>query len=92
MEKARRKKAAALRYDPETDKAPEIVAAGYGEIADRIIASAEKHGIPVHQDAELASVLVGLNLNQEVPVELYRAVAAVLAVIMEADRQPQEVG
>ena len=87
MGKEERKAAAALRYDPEVDSAPIVVAAGFGELAERIIKAAAEHDIPVHKDNQLASLLVGLNLGQEIPVELYQAVAAVLAVVLDLDNK-----
>jgi flagellar biosynthesis protein len=85
MKKEERRAAVALRYDHDVDSAPVVIATGYGELAERIIREAVQHGIPLHEDAQLASLLVGLNLKQEIPAELYRAVAAVLALVFEAD-------
>lgn len=83
----KRKTAAALHYDPATGKAPKVVAAGYGELAERIVQSAREAGVPIHEDTDLARLLVGLDLQQEIPVELYRAVAAVLAVVLSLDKK-----
>ena len=87
MEDKKRKMAAALRYDSEPGSAPVVVAAGKGELAERIISAAQEYSIPVHRDEELASVLVGLNLSEEIPTDLYRAVAVVLALVFEADHK-----
>jgi flagellar biosynthesis protein len=73
-----RRHAAALRYDAEAGGAPRVVAAGSGEIAERIIALAEEHGIPVRDDAALAEALARLQLEAEVPEELWAAVAEAL--------------
>jgi flagellar biosynthesis protein len=73
-----RKHAAALRYDAELGGAPRVIAAGSGELADRIIALAEEHGIPVRDDAPLAEALARLQLEAEVPEELWAAVAEAL--------------
>ena len=81
-----RKMAAALSYTFQSGEVPKVVAAGAGELATRIIEAAEAAGVPVHQDAGLAARLVGLQLQAEIPVELYRAVAGVLAVVMSLDR------
>jgi flagellar biosynthesis protein len=68
---------AALRYTGTG--APQVVAAGRGHIAGTILARAREAGVPVHQDPELASALAMLALGDEVPEELWTAVAEVLA-------------
>jgi flagellar biosynthesis protein len=73
-----RKHAAALRYDAESGAAPRVVAAGSGELAERIIALAAEHGVPVRDDAALAEALARLQLEAEVPEELRAAVAEAL--------------
>jgi flagellar biosynthesis protein len=73
-----RKHAAALRYDAESGGAPRVIAAGSGEIAERIIALAQEHGVPVRDDAALAQALARLQLEAEVPEELWAAVAETL--------------
>jgi flagellar biosynthesis protein len=72
------KRAAALRYDADAGGAPTVVAAGTGEVAERIIALAREHGVPVRDDAALAEALARLELEAEVPVELWTAVAEAL--------------
>jgi flagellar biosynthesis protein len=74
-------KAAALKYERGTDNAPRVVAAGRGEIAKKIIQIAREHGIPIHHDPDLVEVLTTLELYEEIPPELYRAVAEILAYI-----------
>jgi flagellar biosynthesis protein len=68
---------AALRYTGSG--APEVVAAGRGAVAERILAHAREAGVPVHRDPELADTLASLALGEEVPEELWAAVAEVLA-------------
>ncbi|MBN2231890.1 MAG: EscU/YscU/HrcU family type III secretion system export apparatus switch protein [Deltaproteobacteria bacterium] len=77
--------AAALRYDREKHRAPLMVAKGAGDIAERIIALAREHGIPIKDDPALVQVLMKLDLNREIPPELYQAVAEILALIYRAD-------
>ena len=72
------RRAAALRYDAESGGAPIVVAAGSGELADRIIALAREHGVPVREDASLAQALARLQLEAQVPPELWEAVAQAL--------------
>lgn len=79
--------AVALRYNGEQDRAPRVVAKGAGPLAERIMAVAREHGVPVHEDAGLAGALYRLDLLEEIPPELYRAVAEVLAFLYGLDRQ-----
>jgi len=68
---------AALRYTGTG--APQVVAAGRGHVAAAILEQARAAGVPVHQDPPLADALAQLALGQEVPEELWGAVAAALA-------------
>lgn len=79
--RAKIKKAVALKYQAESGTAPKVVAKGKGDIAARIIAVAKEHGIPIHEDADLLEVLATLELDREIPADLYRTVAEVLAFI-----------
>ena len=74
-------KAAAVSYDAGKDRAPRVVAKGSGNVADKIIEIARQHDIPMVKDESLVQVLEALDLNTEIPAELYRAVAEVLAFI-----------
>ena len=74
-------KAAAVSYDAGKDRAPRLVAKGSGNVADKIIEIARQHDIPMVKDENLVQVLEALDLNTEIPPELYRAVAEVLAFI-----------
>lgn len=79
--KEERRKAAALRYRRNVDSAPSVVAAGTGEMAEQIIAVARQHNIPLHEDRNLAAVLSAMPLHEQIPPELYRAVAEILAFV-----------
>lgn len=76
-----RKKAAALRYKPDKERAPRVVAKGSGLIAERILAVAKENRIPLKEDRHLVEVLSAIDLNQEIPPELYKAVAEILAFV-----------
>ncbi|MGC2062669.1 MAG: EscU/YscU/HrcU family type III secretion system export apparatus switch protein [Thermodesulfovibrionales bacterium] len=76
-----RKKAAALKYAHGEDKAPKLVARGSGAVADRIIEVAKAHGIHIQEDRALIDILSSLDLYQEIPPELYRAVAEILVFV-----------
>ena len=83
----RRRRAAALRYVPGDMPAPEVVASGEGALAERIIALAREHGIPVHENADLVHLLTRLPPDTAIPPELYRAVAEVMAFLLRTSRQ-----
>jgi flagellar biosynthesis protein len=74
-------KAAALKYRHGKDPAPKLVAKGRGEIARKIIETAKAHHVPVQEDKELVEFLSMLDLYQEIPQGLYKAVAEILAFI-----------
>lgn len=84
-----RKKAAALRYKPKEDAAPKIVAKGSGAMAERILAIAKEHNIPLKDDPQLVEVLSALDLYQEIPPQLYKAVAEVLAFVYKVTKKAQ---
>lgn len=77
-ERERPKRAAALRYE-SGDRAPRVVAAGRGHVARRLVELAEEAGVPVRRDPALAEALAQLELQLEIPHELYVAVAEALA-------------
>ena len=82
--------AAALQYDRSRHEAPVMVAKGSGAIAEKIIALAEEHGIPMQRDPELLQILMKLELNQEIPENVFHAVAEILAMIYKANRGQSE--
>jgi len=75
------KKAVALKYKMNEDNAPKVVAKGRGFLAEKIEEIAKEYDIHIEKDPELADSLYRLNLNEEIPEELYEAVAKVLAYI-----------
>ena len=75
------KKAVALRYDKDEDSAPRLAAKGKDFIAERIIEIAKENRVPIYPDRDLVQVLEALDLDIEIPEELYRAVAEVLVFI-----------
>jgi len=79
--KEKSEKAAALKYSQGKESAPKLTAKGRGEVAKKIIEIAKTHNIPIHEDKELVEFLSMLDLYQEIPPELYRAVAEILAFI-----------
>ena len=81
MNEKRIQKAAALKYDQAQHMAPRVVAKGKGHIAEQIVKVAQENDVPMHEDPNLANVLEALELESEIPAELYRAVAEVLVFI-----------
>lgn len=75
---AERQVAVALSYN-DADAAPRIVAKGYGTLADTIIRTAKDNGLYVHQSPELVGLLMQVNLDAQIPPQLYVAVAELLA-------------
>lgn len=76
-----RRAAVALKYNATTDKAPQITAKGHGTVAEKIIALAQEHGVPIREDPDLVQVLSQLDLQQEIPPTLYQVVAELLAFV-----------
>jgi len=81
MDPSTNKQAVALRYEPKKDRAPKIAGKGRGYLAEKILELARQHNIPIRQDKNLLQILSRLDLHQEVPAEVYKAVAEILAFI-----------
>ncbi len=82
-----RKKAVALKYNPEEQQAPVVVAKGQGFVAETILSKAREHGVEVQEDPSLVEVLSRLDINQEIPAEMYALVAELLSFIYRTDRR-----
>jgi flagellar biosynthesis protein len=83
--KLTRKTAIAINYDKTAMAAPKLVAKGSGVIAERLIEMARENGIPVVEDRVLVETLDQLNVNQQIPAELYQVVAEILVSVYRAD-------
>ncbi len=83
--KLTRKTAIAINYDKAAMAAPKLVAKGSGVIAERLIEMARENGIPVVEDKVLVETLDQLNVNQQIPAELYQVVAEILVSVYRAD-------
>jgi len=77
--------AAALRYDPESGFAPKVVASGTGAVAEQILQVAFANGIKVREDADLAQLLAAIDVDTEIPLEAFAAVAEILAYVYRAN-------
>ena len=78
-----RDRAVALRYEKDGDRAPQVVAKGGGWIARKIIEEAKAHGIPLREDPLLVEALMGLDLYQEIPKELYQVIAEIYVFLYQ---------
>jgi flagellar biosynthesis protein len=81
--------AVALKYNPQDDYTPIIVASGHGKVAERIINLADENGIPVYRDDSAAAVLSMLSVGQGVPQELYSVIAGIYVEILAIAREGQ---
>lgn len=82
--------AVALKYEPAKRGAPEVVASGRGQIAEKIIALAKEHDIYIKHDPDLVEVLSRLDIGDAIPPELYAVMAEVLAFVyrVNAEKRP----
>lgn len=78
------KRAVALQYGV-MDQAPVVVAAGMGHLAEKIVDVAGESGVPIYEDNSLATILSQLELGQEIPEELYRAVVEIYVYFLNFD-------
>ena len=76
--------AVALQYDKSAVPVPRVVAKGRGESGEAILALAREHGVPIEENAPLAEALAQVELGDDIPEALYRAVAEVLVFILRA--------
>lgn len=81
MNKYNMQKAVALEYDQEKDRAPKVTAKGTGKTAKNIIKIATQNDIPIKKDEDLVNMLSEIELNKEIPVELYQAVSEIFSFI-----------
>lgn len=79
--------AVALAYDAVKNSAPELIAKGRGITAQKIIELANKLEIPIYNDTQLIDMLMHLELNTEIPEELYFITAEIFAFIYKFDRE-----
>lgn len=77
-------KAVALQYG-EGDAAPVVVASGMGYVAEKIVETAQEHGVPIYEDNSLSTILTQLKLGQEIPEELYQAIVEIYVYFLKFD-------
>lgn len=74
------KHAVGLRYNElDGDQVPTVIAKGFGELADEILALAQEHDVMIHQDKGLVDILARLDLGQEIPEALFHVIAELIA-------------
>jgi len=76
-----KQRAVALAYDPSRDDAPKVAAKGSGWMAEKIIQIAREKGIPIHEEPDLVRILSRLDLEEEIPPQLYEIIAEILAFV-----------
>ena len=85
-ERIAQQKAVALKYDMQQDTAPRVIAKGKGHVAEHILATAQQNSIPVYQNKTLVNMLMALEIDREIPPELYKAIAEVMAYVYQMDK------
>ena len=83
------RQAVALKYDFEN--APKVVAKGDGVLADKIVEIAEQHGVTLYQDSELVKLLSRIEVDEEIPSNLYQAVAVVLSFVLQLNGKSKDI-
>lgn len=81
------KSAVALKYNPEKDYSPVVVAAGHGHVAERIVTLADESGVPIYRDDSTAAVLTMLDVGQGIPPEMYSVVAGIYVEVMKIAKE-----
>ncbi len=87
MKKGKRKEAVAIKYEPQEDKAPKVIAKGKGIVAEKIIEIAKEHKVQIYEDPDLVKTLIVIDIGEYIPPELYEAVAEVLAFVYRLNKE-----
>ncbi len=82
--------AATIEYDNKRDAAPKVTAKGRGLVAEKIIKVAMEHNIPIKRDPALVQILSRLDIDEQIPSELYKAIAEILAFVYSVNEQYRE--
>ncbi len=83
------KSAVALQYGSD-NAAPVVVASGMGYLAEKIVETAADNGVPIYEDNSLATILSQLELGQEIPGELYKAIVEIYVYFLHFDPAKKE--
>ncbi|HMV45347.1 MAG TPA: EscU/YscU/HrcU family type III secretion system export apparatus switch protein [Leptospiraceae bacterium] len=79
--------AVALKFIPEKDNAPRVIASGSGFLGDKIHQIAELNQVPILQDETLASSLLQVPVGKEIPEALYKSVAVVFSFLYKLENE-----
>ncbi|MDE6763285.1 MAG: EscU/YscU/HrcU family type III secretion system export apparatus switch protein [Oscillospiraceae bacterium] len=79
--------AVALKYNPDKDYTPIVVASGHGHVAEKIINLADENGVPVYRDDSATALLTMLNVGQGIPPDLYQLVAGIYVQVMRITKE-----
>lgn len=82
-----KKKAAALKYDRDKDNAPKVNAKGSGYVAKNIIQVATEHDIPIVEDEDLIELLSKVEVDKQIPGNMFKAVAEVFAFLYDISKK-----
>lgn len=82
--------AVALKHDMRTPEAPKVIASGKGKLAEQILEIAFQNGVKVREDKDLAQILSVVEVDCEIPLEAFTAVAEILAYVYAANRKMME--
>jgi flagellar biosynthesis protein len=82
--------AATIEYDNKRDAAPKVTAKGRGLVAEKIIKVAMEHNIPIKRDPALVQILSRLDIDEQIPSEIYKAIAEILAFVYSVNEQYRE--
>ncbi|WP_104697947.1 MULTISPECIES: EscU/YscU/HrcU family type III secretion system export apparatus switch protein [unclassified Helicobacter] len=83
------KKAAALSYQKQIDHAPKVVASGKGAIAEKIIQKAKEFDVPLFSNRALVDSLLKIEIDDEIPQELYSSTVEVFIWLNKIETQAQ---
>jgi len=82
-------KAVAMKYKIYEDNAPKLIAKGSGEVAKKIIEKAKEFDISIFKNEELTNMLMNVDIDQEIPAELYKAVVEVFIWLHKTEEKAQ---
>jgi flagellar biosynthesis protein len=91
MRSVKKQSAAAVKYAPWQGPAT-VIAKGDGQVAEEIVAVAREHGVPIHSDPVLAGVLCRMELDDQIPGEVFFAVSAVLGFVYRLQAEQEGSG
>mgnify|MGYP000197739961 FL=1 len=79
--------AVALGYDHTKQAAPKVLAKGQGPIAQKIVQIAIDEGIEIRRDADLVQILKAVDIDEEIPVEAFAAVAEIISYVYQVNNK-----